>query len=607
MDMKKIFQYSFAALAGLVLASCNGNYDDWASPQGYDQEDPAAAYGVNVSAGADANIVMPVANDDVKLVSFSASSEDVKSFAVKSLMVNGDEISYNVQGNNVVVSAHELNAIVEQQYNSRASVKREIKVDTEVSLVLKNGDAVTTGISATTSASLTPKATPAIDSKGYYILGSFVDNNWDLANPIWMTDEGNGIYSAVVTLAGDGGHWYKFYGGSYWDASDWDIANQGQMGCAVDGDPALSGFIIHNGDQEMPYAPRVDGDDGSLYKITIDMNNLTYKVVRQAVNYYIVGGPNDWGASAASKELKFNQANIEVPVYTIVFPAKEGDDTWFAIGDDKACDAIANDNNYKLLFGTTSGNGNQGTSGTLARRDALTDDGSFKVAAGAKFIKVTLDMGNMTYTCAPLNFGEYIYEAGTNNDWGTIEQPLYCADGEGTYTGFFYSEGADWNGGKGAFKFQGAFNSWNDGNYGYASGDETSGTLVDDGSSGNISVTPGFYRADIDLANMTYKMTPINTVFVVGSAVNNDWDHGVEMTYNVAERCWQCTATLNDGQIKFKGNGTWDSIDGNWGGTLDNIINDSQQNIDVPVTGEVLIKFYPRCDTKSYATIVPAN
>ena len=31
--MKKIFQYSVATLVGLVLASCTGDYTDWASPQ----------------------------------------------------------------------------------------------------------------------------------------------------------------------------------------------------------------------------------------------------------------------------------------------------------------------------------------------------------------------------------------------------------------------------------------------------------------------------------------------------------------------------------------------------------------------------------------------
>ena len=600
--MKKIFQYSFAALASLVLASCNGNYDDWASPQSHSQEDPAEAYGVSASPNS---ITMPVENDDVTLLSFSATSEEVVGYSIRKLSVNELPIAYTVNGNKVIVSANELEDLTVSSYASRASVARALNVEVEYGAKLKNGDAVAG--KATVNSSLTPRKTPAIDDNGYFLLGSFAENGagWDLSSPVWMTDNGDGTFSAIVNTTGDGDNWYKFYQGSHYSDSDWDEVNAGQMGCKDNGDPANFGLIIWSGDKYEVQTPVIQGK--GQFKVTIDMVNMTYKVTRQAVNYYIVGGPNDWGASAASKELKFNQANIEVPVYTIVFPAAEEGDTWFAIGDDKACDAIANENEWKLLYGTTSGNGNQGASGTLARRTELSDDGSFKVEAGAKFIKVTLDMDKMTYTCAPLNFGEYIYEAGTNNDWGAIEQPLYCADGEGTYTGFFYSEGADWAGGKGAFKFQGAFNSWDDGNYGYASGDEVSGTLVDSGDSGNILVEPGFYRADIDLASMTYKMTPITVIDVIGDACENGWDSGIDMEYNQAERCWELTTTLKPGGMKFRGNKNWDDIDSNWGGTLDNVINGTNDNLPITVEGKYLIKFYPRCNTKSYATITAAE
>ena len=96
--MKKIFQNSFAALAGLVLASCNGNYDDWAKPQSYNQEDPAAAYGVTLSPGS---VTMPVSDDDVTLLSFAATSEDVNGYGIRSLKINDHNIDYTINGNNV--------------------------------------------------------------------------------------------------------------------------------------------------------------------------------------------------------------------------------------------------------------------------------------------------------------------------------------------------------------------------------------------------------------------------------------------------------------------------------------------------------------------------
>lgn len=248
-------------------------------------------------------------------------------------------------------------------------------------------------------------------------------------------------------------------------------------------------------------------------------------------------------------------------------------------------------------------------SGSYDRRNVLGGEYTFHVDGQAKFYRFTINALEMTYTITPLNFQEYIYEAGCNNGWGDYQQPLYCPDGNGIYTGFFEAREDSWTDGKGAFKFRGAADNWDNGNYGTGTFDAAalSGTLIDDGGSGNIMPAPGFYRADVNLATMSFTLTRINSIFVVGSAVNNDWDKGVEMTFNADEHCWQCTTTLNEGQIKFKGNGTWDSQDGNWGGSLDNIINGSNDNINVPVTGKVMIKFFPRCDTKSYATITPAN
>ena len=345
-------------------------------------------------------------------------------------------------------------------------------------------------------------------------------------------------------------------------------------------------------------------------RITLDMLEYSYTIepISVADNYYLVGGPLDWGESAKSKAQKFSHSNASVaddPVFTYVLEGTGGD-IWFAIGDDEACDAIANDNDWSKLYGTTSGNGNSGLSGTLARRSSLSDDGSFKVDGTAKFIRVQINMAEMTYTITPLNFAEYIYEAGVNNGWGNTEQPLYCSDGNGTYTGFFYAKEDSWTDGKGAFKLRGAADNWDNGNYGTGTFDEATltGTLIDDGNSGNIMPAPGFYRADVNLADMTYKLTPIKSVFVVGSAVGNDWDNGVEMTYNFDKLCWECDATFTEaGVIKFKGNGTWDTADGNWGGTMDNIINGSNDNIPVSVSGDVHIEFYPLCDTKAHCVI----
>ena len=343
-------------------------------------------------------------------------------------------------------------------------------------------------------------------------------------------------------------------------------------------------------------------------RITLDMMEYSYTIepVNIADAYYLIGGPGEWNAASA-RTMKFSHSAKDVfedPVFTYTFEGNGGD-MWFAICDDESLNGLEN-NDWSNVFGTKSGDGNSGESGSLARRSALTDDGSFKVDGKAKFYRVSINMAEMTYEVKALNFQQYIYEAGVNNGWGSTEQPLYCADGNGTYTGFFYAKEDSWTDGKGAFKLRGAADNWDNGNYGTGTlnDDGLTGTLIDDGNSGNIMPAPGFYRADVNLANMTYKLTPIKSVFVVGSALNNDWDNGVEMTYNFDKLCWECDATFTEaGVIKFKGNGTWDTEDGNWGGTADNIINGSNDNIPVSVSGDVHIEFYPLCETKAYCTV----
>ena len=218
-----------------------------------------------------------------------------------------------------------------------------------------------------------------------------------------------------------------------------------------------------------------------------------------------------------------------------------------------------------------------------------------------KFIVLTFNMLDQTWEYQVLSFAPYIYEIGNDSGWSTAH-PLYGANADGKYQGSYYLNGE--------FKFRPNENDWN-GDWGQDP-NGSYGTLVQEGEQ-NCWIPwdeeaqqslVGFYMIDVDLAAMTYKLTLIKSVYVVGSAVGNDWDHGVEMTYNMREDFWECYADFTEaGEIKFKGNGTWDTFDGNWGGTMDNIVNGSNDNIPVSVTGPVHIKFYPSCTGHSYCTI----
>ena len=336
-------------------------------------------------------------------------------------------------------------------------------------------------------------------------------------------------------------------------------------------------------------------------RITLDMLEYSYKIepVNISDAYYLIGGPGEWNAESAMT-MQFSHSALDVfedPVFTYTFEGNGGD-MWFAFGDKDAIDAVA-DGTWNKLFGTKGESTD--LSGSFDRRYNLDGDHSFCVDGKAKFYRFQINLADMTYTITPLNFQEYIYEAGVNNDWGAVAQPLYCPDGNGTYTGFFYAQDADWSGGKGAFKFTGAFNDWSQGNYGTGTinADGLSGTLIDDGGSGNVLADPGFYQAEVNLANMTYKLTPITTIGIVGPAQAGGWGDDTDMTYNKETRAWEATLELAADELKFRANDGWDI---NWGGSVDNLTAGGA-NLKIAEAGTYFVQLFATCETKSYCKI----
>lgn len=305
-------------------------------------------------------------------------------------------------------------------------------------------------------------------------------------------------------------------------------------------------------------------------------------------NYYIIGGALDWTADAA-KTQKFNHSDINVyddPVFTITIPAKEGDDTWFGIVDDAACEAIAANNDWSSVLGTAKGNGNNALNETeqLDTRAKVGNDASFKVpaSAGAKYIKVEINMLDYTYKITPLSFGEYFYEIGNDSGWKT-SNALYGGNGDGKYQGFYYLNGE--------FKFKPNADNW-DNDYEF----DGEGKIADNGGSNCPDPGAGFYKIDVDLQAGTYALTQVKSITVVGN--HNGWkqdDANCHMTYNAEAGCWELTTALKDG-FKFAMNDDW-AI--SWGGAnndptaYDNISVNNGKDLNVPAgEGTYKIQLY---------------
>ena len=289
--MKKTFLYSLAVLASVSLASCNGDYDDWAQPQHNPQEASAAKYGITFTAGPEAECNMPDEDGVINLVTVNSTDANVTGYTLKDLKVNGEAIKGEIVGNNIQVDATELEKILCTQNKSRASVARDINVESKVSVNLASGDAVAINNVGTTTAKLTPTPTPAIDENGYYMLGEVNGNDWGPKDPVWMTKVSDGVYQLKVTTKKDK-NYFKFYEGSKWDKSgNWDVINTGVMGCEKDGSEDASGTIYYTGDSWGTPQTMVIAGKGT-WIVTLDMNNLSYSVGKPVL--YMKGDANGW-------------------------------------------------------------------------------------------------------------------------------------------------------------------------------------------------------------------------------------------------------------------------------------------------------------------------
>ena len=368
--MKKTFLYSLAVLASVSLASCNGDYDDWANPQTNPQEASAAKYGITFTAGPEAECNMPDENGVINLVTVNSTDANVTGYTLKDLKVNGEAIEGEIVGNNIQVDANELEKILCTQNKSRASVARDINVESKVSVNLASGDAVAINTVGTTTAKLTPTPTPAIDPNGYYMLGHLNGkDDWDNTDPVWMNKVSDGVYQAKVTTAKDK-NWFKFFEGSKFESGNWDVINTGALGCKENGCEDASGYIYYTGDKWGELQTLVIPGAGT-WIVTLDMNNLTYSVGKPIL--YMAGDANGW----KQIDVLNSEDGVKFKGYMYL-----------------------NQNGFKFSTQPNWDGTNYG-----ADFDTAPDAGNIVITEEAGFYQVDVDLSKKTYTLTPFTIG----------------------------------------------------------------------------------------------------------------------------------------------------------------------------------------------------------
>lgn len=582
---KKILS-GIALVAGLM--SCTEDFTNWASPQSNEGNGAAQILQMTVTPSVNTIDFAEVTSETIKLFSTSLTATQASEYTVDITGEGVEEKVSIIADNAGNVQTADLRGAVSYLYGA-APVERLLTIGISTVATNETADGKVKVRRVATPYTLTAKLDAPYIAQNYYVVGgskpwgSYKDQKFSHSGANVYDDP---VFTIVIDAAASGDTWFAIGDDEGVDA----IANNDWT--------KLFGTTKGNGNTDLTgtLAPRYElSDDGSFcvpagpkkIKIEINMMERTFKIETVSLSdaYYLVGGPLDWAASAASKEQKFSHSDKDVfedPVFTIVFAASEGD-TWFAFGDDDACDAIGG-GDWSKLFGTKGESTD--LSGSFDRRYNLGGDHSFCVPAGSgKFIRLEVNMMENTYKIIPLNYQEYIYEIGNETGW-QIPHALRSENFDGKYQGYYYLDGE--------FKFKPNADDWN--------GDwenDGDGRIADNGGSNMPGVGAGFYRINVDLSAMTYAVKLIEHVSIIGT-VNGNWDNDTDLTYNKDEGCWEVTCDLNAGNMKFRGNHNWDG-DVDLGGSFDNLVHGGS---DIAIeAGNYTIKLYISVSGQHHAVV----
>lgn len=383
------------------------------------------------------------------------------------------------------------------------------------------------------------------------------------------TDAGYKLTSYVITLGGD---------------ATYDITADGVMTAAD-----LHSYVAKTFGRR-PVERAVEAtvstwltNGSTTVKIISDVFHIT--AIPQAPNieaaYYLTGSINGWDNTDTTYKLTNDGSDpYENPTFKVRIPAAEdGGNIEFKMtpesglgGDWSGCLAAAEEEgkfNYN----------NEGNNLIItADPDAL-------------FYDLTFNMLDQTWSYAPVGFNEFIYEIGNDSGWSE-PHPIH-GNGLGQYSAVIYLDGE--------FKFKPNKDNW-DGDWEKVSGDATSGTLTTEGGPNMDGVSAGFYFVEVDLKEMTYKVTPVNSISIIGS-VKGSWDTDIDMTYNEIMKCWEARETLSAGEFKFRLNHDW-AI--NWGGSLDDLVQGGD-NLQLAADGPYVIRLFLSDEAPAHCTVKEDN
>ena len=393
--------------------------------------------------------------------------------------------------------------------------------------------------------------TIVIDETGWGVVGTIT--GWGNSPDIILKEEGLFLVARNISMTADDKIKIRYK--SDWDVNRGGASSVGHAVKAVPGGDDIAPGVAGNFD--VWYRP-----DSEVIFVMPSGSLLTY--------WGVVGTINGWGAPDRimyEQDGKFIYEDLEL----------------------KASDAV------KIRLNEEWTDNRGGVFADLGQAFAVENGGpDITVGRDAK-VTVIYDPSAETITFdgvyegdAP-DFPDYIYAIGGDTGWSGV-YPLFGKNGQ--YKGFGYLSQE--------FKFRPYEDKW-DGDW----------ECVGEGQIGQGSDNcpapeakdAGYYMIEVDLKAMSYSITPILGIGIIGPAQAGGWDTDTDMTYNQEGGYWEAKGvTLSANLMKFRANDGWDI---NWGGSFDNLVQGGDNMAVEAGTYDVVL--YALCDGKAHATLTPAG
>ena len=288
--MKKFAIYAFALLA-TAFTSCTEDFENWAEPQGFEQEE---AVGVSFSATAGASIDFATyEGETVTVFTPSVTMPEGAEVSEYRLTVSGNELAVDLNGN---VNTEEYEKLV-IALNGRRPTERTMPATVDAFIAFGEQ---TLKASADIELKATPEA-PVI-SANHYIIGA--PSAWDpTCTDLKFSHSGKDVYDdpefTIMFPVENGEIWFAVTDDVTVEKNDWSYV----FGCAEgNGMNGEEGQLARRSELSDDGSFKVTvEDDAKFIKMTINMLEYTYKI--EKVNFeeyiYIPGAHQGWNPETA--------------------------------------------------------------------------------------------------------------------------------------------------------------------------------------------------------------------------------------------------------------------------------------------------------------------